>query len=214
MPATDRPPSTHPSAVHRQMGPRWGSWGVAMAPVVAGDDVGAAVICRRQTSPWTCVPIPLKTPLLRLARAASLEPDPLAEALCERTYPLARLVSIDPKLDELAALLVTSRPVAAQAPGCISLEGQALLWDPASTAPQCTMDHVSPPSSPVRGTLAGTVAWTAEDLPSPGEVAQRLARFKAEVMVLRQPPLISSPPKQKTPPKQALPLRSRRIAAQ
>jgi hypothetical protein len=53
-----------------------------------------------------------------------------------------------------------------------------------------------------------------EDLPSPTEVARRLARFREEVVVVREPHLISSPPKQKTPPKQTLPLRSRRIAAQ
>jgi hypothetical protein len=40
-----------------------------------------------------------------------------------------------------------------------------------------------------------------------------LARFREEVLVMRQPPLIS-PPKQKSPPKQALHLRSKRIAAQ
>jgi hypothetical protein len=62
--------------------------------------------------------------------------------------------------------------------------------------------------------LAGAVALTAEDSPSPREASRRLARFKAKVVVLRQPPLISSPPKQKTPPKRTLPLQSKRIAAQ
>jgi hypothetical protein len=81
-------------------------------------------------------------------------------------------------------------------------------------APQCTADHESPPSSPVRGTLAGAVALMEEDLPSPAKAAWRLARFCEEVVVVREPHLISSPPKQKTPPKRTLPLRSRRIAAQ
>jgi hypothetical protein len=34
-----------------------------------------------------------------------------------------------------------------------------------------------------------------EDLPSPAEAARRLARFREEVVVVREPPLISSPPK-------------------
>jgi hypothetical protein len=70
-----------------------------------------------------------------------LELDPLAVALCDRADPPARLILVNPMLDELAALLVTSRLVAAQAPGCLSPEGQASLWDPTSTAPQCTTDR-------------------------------------------------------------------------
>jgi hypothetical protein len=99
-----------------------------------------------------------------------LEPDPLAEALYERTDPPDLLVSVDLMLDELVALLVT-RPVAAQAPGCLTPEGQASLWDPTSTAPQCTAGRESPSSeedSPSPG---------EEDSPSPGEAARRLARF-------------------------------------
>jgi hypothetical protein len=53
-----------------------------------------------------------------------------------------------------------------------------------------------------------------EDSPSPAEAAQQLSRFREEVVVVREPPLISSPPKQKMPPKRTLPLRSRWIAAQ
>jgi hypothetical protein len=86
-----------------------------------------------------------------------------------------------------------------------------------STAPQCTTDHESPPSSPVPGTsplMAGVVAPTEDDSPTPREAARWLARFTKETLVMRQPPFISSPPKQKPPPKRALPLRSRRIAAQ
>jgi hypothetical protein len=142
-----------------------------------------------------------------------LESDPLAEALCERTAPSAPLTSVDPMLDELAAQLV-SRPAAAQAPDSLSPEGLASLWDPSSTAPQCTTDLGSPQSSPVRGTPAAVVAPAEEDSPSPGEAARRLAKFIDEVRVVRQPPLISSPPKHKTPPKRTLPLRSRRITAQ
>jgi hypothetical protein len=78
-----------------------------------------------------------------------LEPDPLAVVLYERTDPPDLLVSVDPMLDELATLLVT-QPMAAQAPGCLTPEGQASLWDPTSTAPQCTAGRESPPSSPVR----------------------------------------------------------------
>jgi hypothetical protein len=48
-----------------------------------------------------------------------LEPDPLAEVLFEHADPPTLLASIDPMLDELAALLVT-RPVAAQATGDLS----------------------------------------------------------------------------------------------
>jgi hypothetical protein len=111
----------------------------------------------------------------------------------------ARLISVDPMLDELAALLVATRPVAAQAPGCLSPEGQVLLWDPGSTstAPQCTADHESPPSSPVQGTspqMAGTVAPTEDDSPTPREATRRLARFREEVLVMRQPPHISPLP--------------------
>jgi hypothetical protein len=62
--------------------------------------------------------------------------------------------------------------------------------------------------------MAGAVAPTVDDSPSPREAAMRLARFTKEVMVVRQPPLISSPPKQKPLPKRALPLKRRRIAAQ
>jgi hypothetical protein len=53
-----------------------------------------------------------------------------------------------------------------------------------------------------------------EDSPSPGETVRRLARFIEEVVVVREPPLVSSPPKQKTSPKRTLPLWSRRITAQ
>ena len=67
-----------------------------------------------------------------------------------------------------------------------------------------------PSLSPVRGTSTRVVALT-EDSPSPREAARRLARFTEEVVVVREPSLISSPP---TPSKQTLPLRSRRIAAQ
>jgi hypothetical protein len=58
------------------------------------------------------------------------------------------------------------------------------------------------------------MALMEEDSPSPVEATRRLARFREEVVVVREPPLISSSPKQKTPPKQTFPLRSRRIAAQ
>ena len=61
--------------------------------------------------------------------------------------------------------------------------------------------------------MTGVVAPTTDDLPSPREAMARPARFTTEVMVVRQPPLISSPPKRKLPPKRTLPLRSRRIAA-
>lgn len=81
-------------------------------------------------------------------------------------------------------------------------------------ASQCTMDHESPPPSPMWGTLMGAVALTDEDSPSPREAAQQLARFTEKVVMMREPPLISAPPKQKTPPKRTLPLRSSRMAAQ
>jgi hypothetical protein len=110
----------------------------------------------------------------------------------------AWLISVDAMLDELAALLVATRPVAAQAPGCLSPKGQVLLWDPGSTSttPQCTADHDSPPSSPVQGMspqMAGTVAPTEDDSSTPREAARRLARFREEVLVMRQPPLIIPP---------------------
>jgi hypothetical protein len=56
-----------------------------------------------------------------------LEPDPLAEALCLCADPPARLVSVDPMLDELVALLAASQPEVTQAPSCLSPEGQASL---------------------------------------------------------------------------------------
>jgi hypothetical protein len=109
--------------------------------------------------------------------------------------------------------------VAAQAPDCLSAKGQASLWDPSSTsaAPQCTADHESSLLSLVQSTsplLAGAVAPTEDDSSTLREAARRLARFTKEVLVMRQPPLISSPPKDKPLPKRALPLRSRRIATQ
>jgi hypothetical protein len=72
-----------------------------------------------------------------------LEPDPLAEALCEGARPLAWVFSIDPMLDELAASLVASRQAVTPAPGCLqaattaSQEVQASLVDthPPATAP-------------------------------------------------------------------------------
>jgi len=48
-----------------------------------------------------------------------LEPDPLAEELCEGAGPPIWLVSVDPMLDELAASLVVSRPAVTPAPGCL-----------------------------------------------------------------------------------------------
>jgi hypothetical protein len=50
-----------------------------------------------------------------------LEPDPLVEAVYECAGSPALLISVDPMLDELAALLVTG-PRAARAPGWL-LEG-------------------------------------------------------------------------------------------
>ena len=84
-----------------------------------------------------------------------LEPDPLAEALCEGAWPPVWLVSVDPMLDELAASLVASRPAVTPAPGClhatatVSQVVQASVVDTNSpvTGPQCTTDL--PPSSPV-----------------------------------------------------------------
>jgi hypothetical protein len=52
-------------------------------------------------------------------------------------------------------------------------------------------------------------------MPSPSEVARRLARFKEEVLLKRPAPIISSPPKQRPPARRwPLPPRSSRIAAQ
>jgi hypothetical protein len=48
-----------------------GSSKVPAAPVIAGHDVGAAVVSRRRTSPWMRLPTSPKTPLSRLSRAAS-----------------------------------------------------------------------------------------------------------------------------------------------
>jgi hypothetical protein len=95
-----------------------------------------------------------------------LGPDPLAEALGVRPDPLDLLVSVDPMMDELAVVLVT-RSAVAPASGCRSLGGHTSLWDPTSTAPQCTAE--SPPSSPVQGAPAFAVAPSEEFLPSPGD---------------------------------------------
>jgi hypothetical protein len=119
------------------------------------------------------------TPLAEIAKASTagdtststvlcfvLGPDPLAEALGARSDPLDLPVSVDPMMDELAAVLVT-RSAAAPASGCRPPEGQTSLWDPTSTAPQCMTE--SPPSSPVRGALASTAAPSEEFPPSPGD---------------------------------------------
>jgi hypothetical protein len=85
-----------------------------------------------------------------------------------------------------------------------------------TTTPQCTED---PPASPVPGApsapLVGTMTLSEDESPSPspGEAAQRLARFTEVVRVARPPPLISSPPRQKAAPRRTPPKRSRRIAA-
>ena len=65
----------------------------------------------------------------------------------------------------------------------------------------------------MRGTSTGAVALL-EDSPSLGKAAWRLARFTEEVVVVREPPLISSPLKRKTSPKRTLSLRSRWIVTQ
>ena len=142
-----------------------------------------------------------------------VEPNPLVEAmLCECAYSSTQLVSSDPMVDELDALVDVTRLVAARAHDCLYPMGQALLWDPTSSAPLGTAE--SPSASPLHGTpmMTGAVAPSADDSPSPREVAARLARFNVEVMVVRQPPLISSPPKLLS--KRTLPLRSTRIATQ
>lgn len=61
--------------------------------------------------------------------------------------------------------------------------------------------------------MVGPMAPMADDSPSPWEAMAWLARFAAEVVVVRQLPLISSPPKQESSPKRTLPLRSRWIVA-
>ena len=70
--------------------------------------------------------------------------------------PPTWLLSVDPMLNELAALLVVSRPAVTPMPRCLHAVGsapqevQASLVDtrPSTTAPQCTTD--SPPLSPVQ----------------------------------------------------------------
>ena len=87
-----------------------------------------------------------------------LKPDLLVEALCMGAYPTTWLVSVDPMLDELAALLVASRPAVTPMPGCLHAVASAPQEVQASlvvitytvTATQCAMDP--PLSSPVHDT--------------------------------------------------------------
>jgi hypothetical protein len=87
-----------------------------------------------------------------------LEPDLLAKALCVGADTPTWLVSVDPTLDELVALLVASRSAVTPAPRCLHAaasapqEVQASLVDTSSpvTATQCTVDP--PQSSPVQDT--------------------------------------------------------------
>jgi hypothetical protein len=95
-----------------------------------------------------------------------LGPDPLAKALGARSDPLDLPIFVDPMMDELAAVLIT-RSAPTPAPGYRSPEGQTLLWDPTSMAPQCTAE--SPLLSHVQGAPTSAAAPSEEFPPSPGD---------------------------------------------
>jgi hypothetical protein len=67
-PASQHAPLGNPPTLD---GTTQGSWGVPMATVDAGDDVGDAGVSQRWTSAWARLPTTPMTPLLRLPHAAS-----------------------------------------------------------------------------------------------------------------------------------------------
>ena len=143
-----------------------------------------------------------------------LEPDPLALALCASTGPPAWVVSFNLILDELAALLVVSRPMRAATPECLPAttapqEVEALVADTCSlaTAAQWTTDlslmssvrgppQLTPPRAGAPDVAEGCTT-PSDATPTPREAARRLARFTEEVQLEQMSPLIASPPRQK-----------------
>lgn len=105
-----------------------------------------------------------------------LQPDPLAEALCEGARPPAWFASVDPMLHELATSLLVIRPAATPAPaGClhaaatISWEGQASLVDPPPSSAVAPGDdsEVWPPRFEPAKHMASTSTLTQDGHSNP-----------------------------------------------
>ena len=117
VPTTHCPPSTHPSAVHR---PRRGPCRVPRGAQAASVQSRRR---RRRRQGETAPDINMGAPAgnARGRARCFLEPDQLAEALCEGAGPPAWVASVDPMQDELAAALVAIRQAAHQRLGACRL---------------------------------------------------------------------------------------------
>lgn len=119
-----------------------------------------------------------------------------------------------------------SAPDAGAPPAENPVMSGALAWAagtpdrPTATFEAPEMARTTPTHTPAKDSAAARapaadVSPPGEPTPTPQEAARRLAKFKQDVQVKRQTPLIGAPPKPKQPTKRnAVPMRSRRIAAQ
>jgi hypothetical protein len=153
--------------------------------------------------------------------------------------PPALVVSFDPMLEELAAVLVESGTLEATSvepstagsdatPGFAELAtamaqdltphaGEVAPVEVASLPPEVeATTRVGSPQPPAQESALLTPpregqpgVASGDETPSPREAARRLAWFLDEVRVVRELPLIASPPRQRTPVRKPQPIRSR-----